>query len=179
MRYTTFRNILLASGLVFLLSLGYCTCHSSSTPAKNTATVSYVPQPVQAPVYVPAPVQQAPVYVPTPAPAPVYQASTPTTINIEQLRTDAQNWLQNNPRSSREMRRQTNIDGVRVTAIRFPANDARKFTDNEADWSQLRFDFNGDGRDDEKWLIKNGTLSKRERLGSDGRTVIGDPIYFN
>lgn len=94
------------------------------------------------------------------------------------LRTAAQAWLSSNPRGYHEMQRRTVIAGVRATAVRFPAADARKFTDNENEWNQLRFDYDGNGRDDEKWLIKQGVISKREVLGPDGKTVVGSPIFF-
>lgn len=177
MNFKTFRNIAILVGLCFVLTLGWCTCRSSSTPKPNAVTTApryYAPTSAPA-AYNPAPVQSAPVYAPSPVPI-QQQVAVP---DVDTLRNAASAWLQSNPRGYREMSRRTIIAGVRVTAVRFPANDARKFTDNEADWNQLRFDMNGDGRDDEKWLIKFGRISKRELLGGDGKTTVGEPQMFN
>lgn len=55
--------------------------------------------------------------------------------------------------------------------VRFKEEDAVKFSDNPSQWSQVRLDLDRDGDDDEKWLLKNGGLYKREVLDSSGRTV--------
>ncbi|MBI3633736.1 MAG: hypothetical protein HY226_05615 [Candidatus Vogelbacteria bacterium] len=59
----------------------------------------------------------------------------------------------------------------RATALRFKKEDAVKFSDNEGQWSQIKVAYSKSGPDNEKWLLKNGALYKREILGDDGKTV--------
>src|SRR5581483_2341686 len=87
-------------------------------------------------------------------------------------------WLADNPDRHGMMRREDILprENFRATAIRFPQSDAIKWSNNDSQWSQIRIDLDRDGRDDEKWLLKNGGLYKREVLDSNGNTTFTE--YF-
>ena len=67
-------------------------------------------------------------------------------------------------------------ESFRATAVRFPENDAVKWSNNPRQWSQVKIDLDRDGVDDEKWLLKNGHTYKRETLDRNGRVVTTE--YF-
>jgi hypothetical protein len=66
-----------------------------------------------------------------------------------------------------------------ANVIRFEEKDAVRFSNSPQQWSQFRLDLNRDGVMDEKWLLVNGRINRRETLASDGKTVTGAAQYFN
>jgi hypothetical protein len=67
-------------------------------------------------------------------------------------------------------------ESFRATVIRFPQSDAVKWSNKDSQWSQIKIDLDRNGLDDEKWLLKNGELYKREVLDSTGKTTFME--YF-
>ena len=67
-------------------------------------------------------------------------------------------------------------ESFRATAIRFPQSEAVKWSNKESQWSQIKIDLDRNGLDDEKWLLKNGELYKREVIDSSGKTAFME--YF-
>lgn len=160
--YNAFKVICIVVAIVLVLGMGYCTKQvffSGSTTAGSQP-------PYQAPQSPPQ--KQSPPVQP--------QVRTPA--NPDQVRAAVEQWLSYN--SDRKGKNKL-VDVIpnqsfKVTAIRFPDADAAKFSDNPSQWSQIKIDLTRDGIDDEKWLLKNGRLYKREIMDGNGKTT--QTTYF-
>jgi hypothetical protein len=100
-------------------------------------------------------------------------------LTTAQIRDKLARWLDENPDRGSRMKL-VNIlpdEAFRATAIRFPEADAQKWSNDTKQWSQLRLDLDRDGVDDEKWLLKNGRLYKREVLDPTGNVTLTE--YFD
>ena len=108
---------------------------------------------------------------PPPAPQPVVGPSGPPSVN--ELRAKLESWLSEHGDRAGMMQRKDILPNgsYRITVLRFKEADAVKFSNDLSQWSQFRIDLDRDGKDDEKWLLKNGHTYKRETLDSNGRTV--------
>ena len=150
-----FFAVLAALGIVLGAVKLVSSCDSSS---KSTQT----PIPTSTPVVTP-PVQtvlQTPVIAPT----------QPTT---QEVKSALEDWLNTNGDRHGLMRQNDILPNAkfRATAIRFKDVDAVKFSNDTRQWSQFRLDLNRDGVDDEKWLLMNGKIHKREILDARGQTT--------
>jgi len=105
-------------------------------------------------------------------PPPSLQPKT-TALTTEELRMKIEQWLDQygNRRGKNKLADIMPYEAFRATAIRFPENDAVRWSNNPNQWSQVKLDLNRDGIDDEKWLLKNGHTYKREILDSNGRVM--------
>lgn len=164
MRFKTFRMMAATVFLGAVVGTGMCV-RAMSLDAPD-ARPSIADTPVVPPV---PPVPPAPPAVPAPAASPSPAVAIPTS----QLRAELESWLSENP-DRRGLMRAVDVlpqRPYRVTAVRFPDADARRFSNDPSQWSQLRIDLDRNGVDDEKWLLRNGRTYKREVLAADGRTV--------
>jgi|GEM_PF-5232641 hypothetical protein len=154
MKYVTFRKIAIGVPLAFV-SIVVIFLIASAVP-ETPATVQATPA------------TQAPDPLQTPAPAPT----------TSQIRTALDQWLAMNPRAGATMKLVDILpqEPYKATALRFPEADAVKWSNDPNQWSQVRLDLNRDGKDEEKWLLKNGRTYKREILGASGKTIATE--YF-
>jgi hypothetical protein len=108
------------------------------------------------------------------APVRLPAANIPSASAANSVKAQLDAWLANNQDRHGQMKLVNILPGAsfRATAIRFPDADAAKFSSDPRNWSQIRLDLDRNGVDDEKWLIKNGRISKREVLGPDGKTTV-------
>lgn len=177
MKYTTARNIGIFALLMAVIGLGYglygLVTRPTPPPTLAAATEPQSISPSAQPAALPVPV---PSLTPIPVAIPVVQPARPTR---DQLRIDFDAWLVANPRPLEETRRDDIFPGAsfRATVERFRDRPER-FSNDPAQWSMIRIDFNRDGINDEQWLLFNGRCYKVEGLGPDGRTVIGAPFRF-
>lgn len=84
-----------------------------------------------------------------------------------------QQWLNNNSNRNNAMKKLNILpnSGAKIDVIHFQDSDVIKFTADLNQWNQVKVDSNGDGIYDEKWLLKNNKLYKREVLDRLGKTV--------
>jgi len=103
----------------------------------------------------------------------------PTRATTEELKKKISLWLTLNSDRHGLMKKDDILPGesFRATAVRFPQKDAVKWSDKDSQWSQIKIDLDRNGIDDEKWLLKNGSLYKREVLDATGKTSLTE--YFN
>lgn len=145
MKHNTFVALTAAAGLTAVIAGGYLACshvRSTSRPSAPVVTVVATRSSV------------------CPADATIHPALI--------------GWLATHGDRHGQVRAIDAVPGIahRLTAVRFPpGSPAARFSDNEAQWSQLRLDCDGDGRDDQKWLLRNGAPYKAEDLGPDGASV--------
>lgn len=158
MKYATFIKIVyigLALAIVGIIVVFLIASAVPETPAPPKATAL---EPSNA---------QAPDPLQTPAPVPT----------TSQIRTALDQWLALNPRTG--TMKLVDIlpqEPYKATVLRFPEADAVKWSNDPNQWSQVRLDLNRDGKDEEKWLLKNGRTYKREILGASGKTITTE--YF-
>ncbi len=164
MSYNTFRILFIAVVIVLVIGMGYCTKQvffsgSSSTTSTSTS-------------------QPAPQTYPQTQPVQQQQQRTSSSASTEQIKSAVDQWLASNPDRQGKTKLVDALpsQSFKVTFVRFPDADAVKFSDNPSQWSQVRIDVNRDGRDDEKWLLKNGRTYKREVIDGSGRVV--ETKYF-
>ena len=150
------------------------------TPAYNPPPVQYT---TSAQVtYVPVQQTQTPVYNPPPrASEPLPSTGlifTPAVSTVE-LKTKLGTWLVTN--QYRHGKKQWSDilphESFKASVLRFKEEDAVKFSNNPGQWSQIKIDLNRDGVDDEKWLLNNGGLYKREVLDANGKVTYTE--WFN
>ena len=154
---------------VLIGGVGWSVTHpatANTTAASATAVTASAPVP---PAQAPTPYQataNAPTTAQSPAPS--------NALATADVRNRLEAWLSAHPDRQGKMRAENILPDApfKATAIRFDKlEDAAKFSNNENQWSQIRLDLDRDGRDDEKWLLKNGHTYKRETLDSTGRVV--------
>lgn len=162
MKFRTFRIVVTLVILGLLVAAGYLFCgrHSSAAPAQAAAVAA------------PASQSQIPA-APEPAPA-----AKPLPLTDGEVRMKIEQWLSLHPDRQDKMRLVDILSNepFKATVLRFPEADAKKWSNDPSQWSQVRIDLNRDGVDDEKWLLKNGGLYKREVLDRNGKSV--DTEYF-
>ena len=102
----------------------------------------------------------------------------PTRATTEELKKKLSLWLTLNSDRHGLMKKDDILpsESFRATAIRFPQSDAVKWSNKDSQWSQIKIDLDRNGIDDEKWLLKNGDLYKREVLDTTGKTSLTE--YF-
>jgi hypothetical protein len=176
MKFRTFRLIALFAGLTAVGGLVYLLVAPAKKPAPAVVNSA---APILAPPAPPTPKAPPPVTSPpappvpkipeasVPAPAPAVDAAT------ERIRAKIEQWLTEHPNRQGKMK-QVDIlpnEPFKATLVRFPEQDAVKWSNDPSQWSQVRIDLDRDGRDDEKWLLKNGHTYKRETLDPTGRVV--------
>ena len=154
MKFRTFRILSALVVVGALGGIGFLVAHTG----KKTPPIS-------------APAQSVPVVATTTLP-PIASANS-TALTNEEIQAKVTLWLSQHP--DREGKNKL-VDILpnerfRATAIRFPDADARKWSNNEKQWSQIKIDIDRDGTDDEKWLLKNGVLYKREVLDRSGKVT--------
>ncbi len=176
MTYKTFVRVVWVLGIVLVISMGYCVKNCASSHASAEAQVQTGTVVTQA--YIPP----APVRAPDPEPpvrhvAPA-AASGPLTASrmysTDELAAKIEGFLSAHGKN-RGRQQWVNCmpeEPFRATAVRFKEADAVKWSNDPDQWSQVRLDLDRDGRDDEKWLLKNGHTYKREVLGPDGKSVV-------
>jgi hypothetical protein len=194
MKFKTFRCLVAVAVLVGVVGLWKVSSgggNSQTVPAPvsvPTVVVTHAPLPPPPPL-VAAPVVQvevrsAPVQV---APAPVkvvvqvapavvsapVQTQVSRTATTEELKSKLGSWLSANKYRHGKKTWEDFLPGesFRATVVRFPEADAVKWSNNQGHWSQIKIDLNRDGKDDEKWLLKNSELYKREVLNSSGQVT--------
>jgi hypothetical protein len=164
MKYRTFRNLFIfiliavASGLVWC---GFRHTEEKTKPSAVARTTRY----------------QVADRAPSPEPSRNASARTLTTLEIKGM---LDQWLAAHGNRHGKMRINNILPSAPFLAniIRFEEKDAVRFSDDPQQWSMIRLDLNRDGIMDEKWLLINGRIAKREVFGSDGKTVI-ETQYFN
>lgn len=167
MKFKQFRVVAFVGIVVMIVLMRSCMCGHASAPVQQTyapvAPVQNVAPPAQ-PVY---PQQQ---YAEAQRPQVPVQ---PAQLTVEVLRSKVEAWLRQNP----DRRGQMQIPDImpnepfRATAVRFQDPDARKWSNDSRQWSQIKIDVNRDGIYDEKWLLKNGWTYKRETLNAAGQST--------
>ncbi len=163
-KFRTFRIIVTLVVLAGASGFGWLFCgRRSPAPVAAAATPAVV-------------VVKAPAAV-TPPPA-IVTSTSAATMNAA-LRNKLGAWLRDHPDRQGKMKLLDILPGesFKASAIRFKEGDAEKWSNNASQWSQIRIDLNCDGTDDEKWLLKNGALYKREVIDSSGR--VSETQYLN
>jgi hypothetical protein len=126
----------------------------------------------------PTPVVQNPPPTATPTGGGGGAVQQPTRATTEELKQKLGLWLTLNSDRHGLMKKENILpnESFRATAIRFPQSDAVKWSNKDSQWSQIKIDLDRNGLDDEKWLLKNGELYKREVIDSSGKTTFME--YF-
>jgi hypothetical protein len=161
MKFRTFRILAVLAGLTSVGGLAYLI----AAPGR---TAPALPQPAAA-AQPAAPAPTSPGVLEPSAPERVPAALAPT----DRIRAKLDQWLTEHPNRQGKTKLVDIFpnEPFRVTLVRFPEQDAVKWSNDPGQWSQVRIDLNRDGHDDEKWLLKNGRTYKRETLDSTGRVV--------
>lgn len=164
MKFKTFRIIAAFVCLGTVLSLGFCAIKLVSSVANRpktdqTAVVTQEPAPV---AVVPS--------VPVAAPA-VEAPRAQLTQGEVRMRVEA--WLTSHANRGAKGKLVDIMpsEPFRATAIRFPEADAKRWSNDPSQWSQIKLDLDRDGVDDEKWLLRNGETYKREVLDRSGKVI--------
>lgn len=175
MKYNTLR-IVVALILLAMIIGGSCVCAKScSCSSSSTTTTTKVQH-----TYEPPPVsyserQEEPSPSPKPKPKAVKRPSP------KEMRTILENWLIEHPKNEGRTQWKDCIPGESFIATvgRFKDEDHFKWSSSDPTrWSMFWIDYNRDGINDEKWLLKDGRPAKRESLGPDGKTVVGEAQRF-
>lgn len=162
MKFTTFAKLFFTGALAVVAFAVYLIFG-----AKHSAPSASVPAPVA--VAVPVSVAVAPP-VAVSEPAPSAQSVALTT---GELRTQLEQWL--NLHSNREGK--DKIADIlpnasfRASIVRFPDEVAKQWSSDPSQWSQIYIDLDRNGMDDEKWLLKNGAIYKREVLDANKKVI--------
>lgn len=167
MKYNTAKKLFIVGCVGGAVGLGWLVFHDSGEPKQTARRVEYSEPPRAAVPYRP----------PVPAPTAV-PAVMPGTLEIKGM---LEAWLSAHGDRNGKMRMNNILPAAPFIAnvIRFEEKDAVRFSNDPRQWSQFRLDLNRDGVMDEKWLIVNGRIDRREPLGADGKTVTGPPQYFD
>jgi hypothetical protein len=125
-----------------------------------------------APVQLPAPVKVVVQVAPAVVPQPV-QTQVSRTATTAEIQGKVGTWLSSNKyrHGSKKWEDFLPKESFKATALRFPEADAVKWSNNQGYWSQIKIDSNRDGIDEEKWLLKNGDLYKREVITASGQVT--------
>ena len=162
MRYNTGVALLFTGviGVLCLSSWGAIHCYQSMPPTPSKPSfVAAQPQTVAPPAPNPAPVAASP------APLPAGRD-----LSTAEIRVKIDAWLAQHPDRHSQTKWVDILPDERfkATAVRFREVDAIKWSNNSSQWSQIRFDRNRDGIEDEKWLLLNGRTWRREEIFPDG-----------
>ena len=114
----------------------------------------------------------------TPAPISPTVPQQAVRATTTELKEKLSKWLDENPDRQGKTRK-INIlpnESFLATAIRFPQSDAVKWSNKDSQWSQIKIDLDRNGVDDEKWLLKNGKIYKREVLDAQGKTTFTEYV---
>jgi hypothetical protein len=169
MKYRTFVRLATLGALGAVATVAGGVVYAIRQSSDTTPPVVAIPETTSPPV----PLASVPeVVVPVQA-APSQQPRVDLRVVIE-------NWLAEYPDRGERMRAEDVFptQTYRMTAVRFRPEDAVRFSNDPRQWSQIRIDFDRNGIDDEKWLLRNGHTYKREVLAQDGRTVTSTE-WFN
>lgn len=170
-KFRTFRIVMTLATIGLVVGGGFGVKRWLSADDATTATAASTP--VASRSSVPPTADLPPLPQPGEVPFPPAKPRT-----VAQLQANLDAWLAaNGDRAGRTKLKGTLPGQQCLTALRFKESDAIKWSDRPAQWSQLRVDFDCDGRDDEKWLLKNGNTWKRETLNPDGSVATAE--YLN
>ena len=187
MKFRTFRILLLLGGLSAVGGAIYLI----ASPGKPAPAITRSAPPPALPPAPPPPLSTPPPRDPDP-PAPPPKAPTPPRQPVppappkapveetatDRIRAKIEQWLTEHPDRQGKMKLVDILpnESFKATLVRFPDADAVKWSNDSKQWSQVRIDLNRDGKDEEKWLLKNGHTYKRETLDPTGRVL--STTYF-